>query len=201
MANVRSKKSTLKFALLLVLAAAIVIAFFSFQNKPEKVIEIPREELALRNGRLFRINETSPFTGIMIEVHPDGSLKSRSFVAEGLLEGVSEGWYTNGVIQVRENFKQGISHGLRTKWHENGKLMSESTIEQGNHHGIFRRWHENGQLAEEVTLVHGKPDGVSQSYHPTGYLKARVVLKMGEVVEQMFWKDGEKLLADAGGSQ
>jgi antitoxin component YwqK of YwqJK toxin-antitoxin module len=189
-----------KIGFLMALAAAVVIALIFGRQQAPKLVEVLRDDLSMRDGLLHRKNESLPFTGMMIERHSDGTLKSRSSVRRGLLEGVSEGWHTNGVMQVREHFRKGVSHGLRTKWHENGKLMSESTIQEGEHHGVFRRWHENGQLAEEVNLVRGKPDGLSQSYHPSGYLKARVFLKMGEVVEREIWKDGEKQFADAGGS-
>jgi antitoxin component YwqK of YwqJK toxin-antitoxin module len=191
--------AALKVGLLLALVVAILVALIPSPRQPPPPLEVPRTELALRNGLLYRNNEPLPFTGSMIELHTNGALKSRSSVAEGLLEGISQGWYTNGVLQVRENFQHGVSHGRRTKWHENGKLMSEGTIDRGQHHGLFRRWHENGQLAEEVTLVHGKADGLSRSYHPSGCLKARVVLKMGEVIEREFWNDGEKQLASSGG--
>lgn len=189
-----------KLSLFLVASVALLVAFALFRPQPRQPLEVLREELSLRDGLLHRNKESSPFTGIMIERYPDGTLKSRSFVASGLLQGLSEGWYTNRQLQVSESFKAGVSHGPRMKWYENGKPMSETTIEQGRHHGVFRRWHENGELAEQVNLVDGKPDGLSLAYHPSGYLKARVVLKMGEVLEQKFWEDGKERLAAPGGS-
>jgi antitoxin component YwqK of YwqJK toxin-antitoxin module len=105
-----------------------------------------------------------------------------------LLEGLSEGWFTNGVLQVSEHFIKGLSHGLRTKYHENGAKLSEANIVSGTIEGIYQRWHENGMLAERVYLINGIADGEAASYFPDGSLKARVRLDHGTVVEQQFVK-------------
>jgi antitoxin component YwqK of YwqJK toxin-antitoxin module len=181
--------------LLVAAAAALLAAFVLFRPQPPEPteqIEVPREELSLRDGLLYRENESRPFTGMMLERYADGTLKSRTSVAAGLLEGISEGWHPGGQLQVREHFERGISHGPRTKWYEDGTLMSETMIQEGEHHGMFRRWHENGQLAEAVAMRHGEPDGVSLAYYPSGFLKARAVLENGSLLEQSSWEDGQK---------
>ena len=158
--------------------------------KPAPVLEATTEQLILRQGRMYRTNQAEPFTGALVERYPGGVLKSRSRLVAGLLEGISEGWHTNGQIAVREHFKAGVAHGLRTKWYEQGKLLSETTIREGEHDGTFRRWHENGQLAEAVEMKQGHPEGVSSAYYPSGCLKARTRIQDGQLVEQKFWKDG-----------
>jgi antitoxin component YwqK of YwqJK toxin-antitoxin module len=175
---------------LVILLMLIGLAGFKTFYAPGKLDQARREELALRDGRLYRGNV--PFTGNLVEHYPDGKLKSRSQSVAGRFEGVSEGWYPNGNVQVREHFKAGISHGARTKWYENGQIMSETTIRDGKHDGTFKRWHENGQLAEAVEMSAGEAHGVSLAYYPSGFLKARAVLEKGKIFEQTSWKDGEK---------
>jgi antitoxin component YwqK of YwqJK toxin-antitoxin module len=46
-------------------------------------------------------------------------------VSNGQLNGVSEGWFTNGVLQIREHFMDGSSEGPVTKWHSSGAKLSE----------------------------------------------------------------------------
>jgi antitoxin component YwqK of YwqJK toxin-antitoxin module len=166
-----------------------------FLSKPRRSdpgpVQLLRSELVLRNGRLHRIGDTNHFSGIMIERYSDGMLRSRTVVLEGLLHGISEGWFTNGQLQVTEHFKHGVSHGARIKWHFNGTKRSEAGIAEGKLDGTFRKWHENGALAEQVEFSNGQPAGVSLAYFPSGTLKARVTLAGGEVIEQKFWKDGE----------
>ena len=170
--------------------------------------ELPSElasNLTLRDGRLQAPGAGGPFDGWMLERYPDSGLKSRSRVVGGRLEGVSEGWHTNGVRQVEEHFEGGVSEGLVRKWHGNGVKLSEGTARAGKFEGVFRRWHPNGVLAEEVNLVAGEPEGVARSWFPSGSLKAEVTLKSGQVLTQKFWQDGEQVaepvLAEAGGAR
>lgn len=156
------------------------------------VVEIPRDQLVLSDGLLCSTNSGSPFTGIVTEAYPDGSPMSRSVVVGGKLDGLSEGWHTNGVKQVEERFLAGVSHGLRTKWHPNGQKASEANILSGRIDGLFRRWHDNGQLAEEITLRADRPHGPARAFYPSGFLKASAVMVDGKPEQQKFWDDGQQ---------
>jgi len=186
----------------LIIAFALVAAIWTRQRGSQRgngrPLELLRAELNLLNGRLHRLGDTNAFSGLMIERYPDGVLQSRTAVVEGLLHGLSEGWFTNGLLQVREQFTRGVSHGLRAKWYPSGKRLSEARIVDGRFEGTFRKWHENGPLAEQIEFNNGQPAGVSLAYFRSGFLKARARLEAGKVVEQQFWKDGE---ADDGSSR
>ena len=193
--------------LLLAVAVALLAVFWPRptadhpSGTSRETLEVLRSELTLRDGRLYRTGDSNAFSGVMIERYSGGALQSRSIVLEGVLDGVSEGWFTNGQLQVTENFNRGVSQGLRTKWYPNGSKLSEANIVEGKLDGLFRKWHENGFLAEQAEFNHGEPNGESLAYFPSGFLKARVRLQAGKVVEQTFWKDGEssdKLLAQDG---
>lgn len=147
--------------------------------------------LTLREGRLFQSGATQPFTGWLEDYHPSASLKSRSLLSNGVLNGLSEGWYTNGVLQISEHFSAGMSAGPITRWYPSGAKLSEGTSLAGKLDGSFRRWHESGVLAEEVHFRKGQAQGRSRGWFPSGYLKAEVELNAGQVITQRFWKDGE----------
>ena len=153
---------------------------------------VSRTNLVFEGGRWRQPGSATLFSGVMVEHYPDGTLRSRSAVMSGLLNGLSEGWYTNAQNQVSEHFKDGISHGLRTKWYASGAKQSEAGIVDGKLDGVFRKWHENGTLSEQIAFVGGQSEGISLAYFPSGCLKARVLMKAGKPVEQEFWKDGEK---------
>ncbi len=153
--------------------------------------EVPREHLTLRGG-LWCVGELdTPFTGFLVERYESGEMKSRSSVRLGLLEGWSEGWYTNGQKQVTECFRAGVSHGLRTKWHPNGRKLSEALVVEGRLEGTFRRWNEDGTLAQEIEMKAGQPDGISRAYYPSGFLKAEARLRDGKLLGQKLWKEEE----------
>jgi len=167
--------------------------------------ELKKEE----NGLHFK-STGELFTGYLTEYYPvsktnqlqqvqDGGsqLKSRSVVRGGKLNGLSEGWYSDGQQQVVEIFVDGKSHGVRVKWHRNGWKAAEDSIEHGELNGVCRKWHDNGQLAEEMAMVDGQADGQARSWHPDGSQKAEVLLEKGKVVKQQFWEEGVKLVAEA----
>ena len=153
--------------------------------------EVPRSSLVLKNGKLHRPAQATPFTGTVIEYYAPRQLQSRSVVSNGLLHGVSEGWHTNGVRQVTEHFIAGVSEGVRVKWHPNGTKLSEAAIVGGKLNGPFRRWDERGRLAEQIELVDDQPHGESVAYFPSGCVKTRVRLERGQVVARENFKDGE----------
>ncbi|MBC8244365.1 MAG: hypothetical protein H8E20_08230 [Verrucomicrobia bacterium] len=140
------------------------------------------------------------FDGYLVDYYTGAEtnrLKSRSLIRSGKLNGLSEGWYADGQQQVAEMFVDGKSHGVRLKWHNNGVKQAEDTIEHGELNGPCSKWHDNGQLAEEMTMINGQADGQARSWHPDGSQKAEVILKMGEVIEQTFWEEGENPAGEA----
>ena len=145
-------------------------------KRPTISIEVRRDALAMRDGRLYRSKETVPFTGVISEIYANGTYQSRTCVSNGLLEGLSEGWHTNGNLQIQERFMAGVSHGLRTKWHSNGRILSEANIVNAKMEGWFRRWNEEGALIEEIPMKAGQPDGLARSFFPSGFVKAEVRL-------------------------
>ena len=172
--------------------------FFTLRPSPDTerssdLVEVARTNLVLEGGRLCFAGTTNLFTGLMVEHHAGGTLRSRTAVTNGLLHGLSHGWYTNTQLQVEETFREGTSHGTRTKWYASGVKESEAPIANGVLHGTFRRWHENGAPSEQAELVEGRPEGLSLAWFPSRSLKGRVLMKEGKVMEQTFWKDGEKL--------
>ncbi len=166
------------------------------QATPPVEIEESRTSLLLKDGRLYHGGQTlDPFTGWMKDAYADGALRSRSFVSNGVLEGISLGYYTNGVLQVEEHFVEGVSHGMRRKWHPNGELESEAAIVRGELHGIYRSWDEQGRLRNEVEMKRGQPDGLSIAYFPSGFIKARVLMRQGQVIERDTFLEEERKTA------
>jgi antitoxin component YwqK of YwqJK toxin-antitoxin module len=168
-----------------------LISIDGSKEKVPSITERRRSELQLRDGRLLL--QGVPFTGALVEYYENGKMKSRSRVSNGVLEGLSEGWHTNGVLQVSEHFTQGVSDGPRVKYHENGKKLSEANVVSGKINGSYQRWHDNGTLAERLYFIDGVATGEAASYFPDGSVKARVRLEHGKVVEQRFAKQGEEL--------
>lgn len=155
---------------------------------------VSRTNLILVSGRLCLVGQEQerPFSGVMVEHAADGALRSRSAVENGLLHGLSQGWHTNGRLQVAEHFREGISHGVRTKWYANGLKLSEGEIVDGEFHGTFRRWSESGSLAKEIEFVRGRPHGTALAYFESGYVQTWARVEEGTVKERKSWNDREQ---------
>jgi len=172
-------------------AGLIAAACFFMPRSRVALPEVSRAELTVVDGRWHRRGETNLFLGFMIETYRDGARLSRSAISNGLLNGISEGWHTNGVLQVREHFQANVSHGLRTKWYDNRVKMSEAMIRAGKLDGTFRRWHENGQLAEQMEMKNGLTEGDALAFYPDGSLMTQARFEQGRLVSSKRWSNGK----------
>ena len=173
-----------------------VFVFFSGCEKNDPLTVVSVDQIYRDSGLIKLIESKGLYSGCLVDHYKNSktnSLKSRSLVKGGKLNGLSEGWYSDGQLQVRETFVESRSHGVRIKWYSNGKKKAEDTMKHGELHGSCRKWHDNGLLSEEMTMINGKANGRARSWHKDGSLKAEVLLKMGEVVDQKFWEMGEKI--------
>ena len=175
------------------------------QAPKEKLPLATLDELQKEDDGLHLKSTGELFKGYLVEYYPasktnkleqvvgkGSQLKSRSVIRGGKLNGLSEGWYSDGQQQVAEVFVDGKSHGVRVKWHRNGQKSAEDSIVNGELNGPCHKWHDNGQLAEEMAMVEGLADGQARSWHSDGSQKAQVTLEMGKVIEQKFWGKSEK---------
>ena len=181
-------------------AAILILVLKPWPRELEPAEQVSRKQLVLQQGRLMKTSQTNAFTGLMVELYPDGTLQSRSAVSNGLLHGVSEGWHTNGVLAVRETFREGRSHGLRTKWNIESRRVSEVDIREGRIDGFHREWHTNGQLAVEVAMASGLPSGQSRRWSPDGGLVGQWSLSNGVVVTSVTNAVELQALAQKGGT-
>jgi len=199
----RSKSGALALAGGVIAALMIVIGLRLGQGSrrvSEPLEQVGRERLVLREGRWMKTDKTNLFTGLMVDFYPDGTLQSRSAVSNGLLHGVSEGWWTNAVLAVRETFREGRSHGVRTKWDIEARRISETDIREGRIDGFHREWHGNGQLAVEAAMASGLPSGRSRRWSLDGALVGQWSLSNGVVVTSMTNAVELQALAQKGGT-
>lgn len=147
-----------------------------------RIAEISRAQLELKQGLLVRRSSDVPFSGWIVESYPDGGRESRSRVEGGILNGLSVGWHTNGVMAVREWVVRGKTHGIRTKWDLDGNRRSESEIKEGILDGVHREWYPTGVLASEVMFVNGKAAGPARRWAPDSTLEGEWLMSNGLAV-------------------
>lgn len=75
--------------------------------------------------------QDQPFTGVGVELYPDGSLRAESVFRKGIDTQASSLWYPTGQLK-RRSVADDAHHTLQvTEWHENGTLKSHTTYEHG----------------------------------------------------------------------
>lgn len=187
--------SPTRLGLIIAIAAVALLALIlvpRVMRRSASPAQAAPSELTRQEGRLFLLGKDRPFTGLLVESYPDGSIRSRSALVEGLLHGVSEGYYTNGQLEVQEEFRHGVAHGIRTKYHPNGNIKSQGAILDGQIDGIYRCWNDHGFLESEVEMRRGQVHGLSRAYYPSGCLRTLARLEDGQILEQQSWADGER---------
>jgi antitoxin component YwqK of YwqJK toxin-antitoxin module len=182
---------------ILAIAAAAVIGLSakylaSVESQPRYETSTSRDGLFVKSGQLYRRGSSTPFTGWMLDHFPDGSVSLKTSVLNGRLNGISEGWYTNGVRQIEEHFQNGLADGNRSTWHANGQLRSEGHLIYGLQQGLYRQWDEKGNLVVEAEFAQGKPNGLSLAWFPSGYLKAEALMRQGEILARHTYLDSEQ---------
>jgi antitoxin component YwqK of YwqJK toxin-antitoxin module len=186
-----SRLKTGFFAILIVLGVCAGIYLFM---RPAPALPSPEREISsiiVSNDITYAKGSALPYTGMLLDRYAYGLLKSKSMLSNGLLEGLSKGWYTNGQLQVTESFSKGMSEGTRLKYYPNGARMSEALVVHGRLQGVYKKWNEDGVLMERMEMKDGVPEGVSREWFPTGFLKVEATISDGKVVSRRDYKDGE----------
>ena len=146
--------------------------------------------IELRDG--IKYYKKTAFTGEIFRNFENGQLESRENYKNGIKEGLSAVYYTNG--QVAEwNYDSGELDGLHKAWYENGQLTAEINYKDGEVDGLWRTWYENGQLKEDLNFkfdgLTGPDDelyGLNRRWYENGQLKS--VTNYGENREYLFEK-------------
>ena len=80
----------------------------------------------------------------------------RTNYVNGLLDGLYERFYINGLHYEKTHYKNGIYHGPSEFWYDiTGKKMKEMHFENGILHGPYKYWNQNGKLIEDFYYNHG----------------------------------------------
>ena len=99
---------------------------------------IDGDQLVERNGKCYKVNSETPYTGNAIGSHPNGQKITEGAYKDGKKEGPWIVWYANGQKNGEGAYKDGKQEGAWNFWHEDGKKMSEGTLKDGKRDGIWK---------------------------------------------------------------
>ena len=110
--------------------------------------EIPPIQLVVKQGIVYEVNSTTPFTGSDVSYHDNGQLKRKGNFIDGKEDGLHESYYENGQLDFRGNYKNGKKEGLWEEYYDNGKLRSKLNLKKGKEEGLLETFDEEGNLTK-----------------------------------------------------
>lgn len=141
------------------------LVFVSCGTKETEVTKVTRvinyEDLHIRAGIAYALNEQEPYSGKMVDLGSPGwhRPKQEAMYKNGKLEGIRIIWHlypNRRTKQSEATFKNGEVHGIATSWYSNGQKELEGTCKNGKLHGLHKSWDMNGQITFEGTYENDK---------------------------------------------
>ncbi len=152
---------------------SITIIFLLVLYHSNSYSQVSPDYLVIRNGIVFRVTDTIPYTGDIA-----GVLKNRSVVRSigacpgyfwnrleelnitgSFLNGFENGQWKflseDGTLLGKCFFINGMLHGRLVIFHYNGRKRKEEYYRKGQINGIQRVWDENGVLIVKRRFIHG----------------------------------------------
>jgi antitoxin component YwqK of YwqJK toxin-antitoxin module len=155
--------------LILVPIAALLLSFMTACS--EEMREVERSDASVRSTRGTILVDGHPFTGILIDRHDNGSVKSRTPYREGREEGEARAWYPDGRMKEKGSYENGRKIGVHTGWWENGSRRYRYEFVDDLHHGSAREWYPGGALFRSFSYRRGQEEGAQRMWNEDGSLK------------------------------
>lgn len=107
-----------------------------------------------------------PYTGVVLDLYPDGSKKSRYSLKDGKAQGIWLDWHSDGAISYYGEWRDGRGNGPFIYFHPNGEVRERTAADEDTWTGPSEGWNADGTKAFE-RLFH---DGVktSEFLYPSG---------------------------------
>ena len=105
----------------ILLTIILSISFlFSFSQETVRY-----DEIEAREGVMYVIGESSPFTGKCYTTHDNGKLGMGGYYVNGKMNGDWIWWYKNGQKKRYTQYKNNVKHGKSIYYYKNGVKKSE----------------------------------------------------------------------------
>ena len=161
----------------IVMAVSLVSGCGGKKDGPEY---LGSTQLINDKGILYALGDSEPYTGPIIDYHPNGVKSYQVEVKEGVAQGTATEWYKNGQKMTETTLEKGQATGAIKGWYRSGKKEYEMPIKNGEIDGIGIEYYETGTKKSETPYVKGSRNGRELGYAETGY-------KLSEAV----WRDGK----------
>jgi antitoxin component YwqK of YwqJK toxin-antitoxin module len=118
--------------------------------------------------------------GSWIFYHPNGNIDGDSNYKDGILEGQSKIYFSDGKLKESGTYINGKASGHFIFYHENGSVWNEVDYKEGKKFGLEIIYNEDGIKTAEYYLTNDVKNGKEKIYFPNGKLKEERNWKMGK---------------------
>ena len=126
----------------------LLVCLFMFIGCMDKEVDISKKQV--RNGVVYVVGDSKPFTGKLI------------------------GKYDNGQKKVSEEYKEGIQEGAVTRYYKNGNTIYTGVYVDGKKDGEWNYYSSENKLAAKLIYQNGKLIGEEQYLVDVDGLKNKV---------------------------
>lgn len=154
--------------LIALLAAVSPPTWLPSGRTPVVFVDVGDPRLEQEEGRWFF--EGAPFTGIVRDHAPSGSVAAELPLLDGRPHGLVRHWFEDGRLERAGVFWRGAKVGRHRAWWRDGTLRFEAAYRDDAYHGSYRTWYEGGQPYELRHFDHGREAGLQRSWTEDGQL-------------------------------
>ena len=145
--------------------------------KDDKITEMGYWEYFYPNGTLRakgKFSDKGVKEGQWVYYYENGKPKEISGYKNGLVDGLSEGWFDNGNKWFSYTYANGKLNGLETYYYYNGKTKSSSELKDDRKNGTTKYFDIKGMLSSSAAYVNDNLEGMTFGYHSNGKLKSEL---------------------------
>lgn len=130
--------------------------------------EVSQGHLIEDDGKAYLFGERKPYTGTIVERHPNGAKGFEASYVDGVMSKHVTEWHDNGQKRYEANLSEGKPGGMVTGWHRNGEKAFEVHWENGAPNGFQTEWHEDGKLKAKYPYRNGSREGLATGWDENG---------------------------------
>lgn len=131
------------------------------EGVPNNLPFTPIKQGVIEQNKLQEINglktlDGEPFTGTIIDRHPNGQLRLRRGSLNGKAHGVWIEWHENGQVRFYGEWNSGLGDGPFLYFWENGEIRERATAVKDIWEGVSEGWTELGEKRHETLHLNGE---------------------------------------------
>ena len=154
----------------------------SKKNNKEFLFENFYSDGTRRTTGIYQPNDLGK-NGIWKFYDKNGVLESEEHYSNGMLNGRSTNYFTNGKKSEAVNFIDGKEDGYYVDYFTNSKMQTQGYYVAGLQEGVWHSYQEDGVLQAENFYVNGKMNGPQTYYNVDGSLDLIETYDMDQLIQ------------------